>query len=356
MRQKTTEAGKLLFEKGKVKNMKKLDKTKAEIRKLKKYAWFKPLGCLLLVIIILFLILGSTAIAKISAKRMTSATFNQKMDKTASGTEFIYEYDDGISALFALIGNLTDEELGALAEILGMSMEELLELINSGDIESLFTILKNLTDEELRALAEILEISMEELLNLINSYNTNTGNQAAVMLKSLYNTENSENVNNSENIENNSFYQGDAGTLEQMEKNILNSVLSKIENNYSETVDGATGATGAAGERGATGATGAAGKRGATGAAGAAGKDGVAGTDGEDGADGKTTYIAYCDDLSGTGFSLTPTETSKYIGTCITDESTQPWEFSAYSNWQNYRTYVITTSTDENGVTTIHIN
>lgn len=336
--------------------MKKVDKTKAEIRKLKKYAWFKPLCYLLLIIIIIFLILGSTAVAKISTKRMVAETFNQNMEKTASGTEFIYEYDDGRSALLALLRNMTDEELMSLAEMLGMSAEELLEMINSGDIESLFSILNNMTDEELRSLAETLGVSFEELREIINSYNENTANQVAVTLKNLYNTENSENISNSDNIEDNSFYQGDAGTLEQMEKNILNSVLSKMENNYSETVDGATGPagkTGAAGPAGKTGATGAAGK---TGAAGPAGKDGVAGIDGEDGVDGKTTYIAYCDDLSGVGFSLTPTETSKYIGTCITDESTQPWEFSAYSNWQNYRTYVITTSTDENGVTTMHIN
>lgn len=83
------------------------------------------------------------------------------------------------------------------------------------------------------------------------------------------------------------------------------------------------------------------------------GKDGVSG---KNGADGKTSYIAYADDEKGNGFSLTPTETSRYIGTCISSSSTAPTEVKEYKNWQPYRNYVMTTTTDENGVTTLHIN
>lgn len=83
-------------------------------------------------------------------------------------------------------------------------------------------------------------------------------------------------------------------------------------------------------------------------------QDRKAGADGKAGSDGKTTYIAYADDVSGKNFSLSPLETSKYIGTCITDEKTQPTSRSAYGNWQIYRSHVITETT-ENGVTTVHI-
>ena len=103
-----------------------------------------------------------------------------------------------------------------------------------------------------------------------------------------------------------------------------------------------------AGKKGDTGATGAAGKTGA---------QGEKGDTGEAGKDGKTTYIAYADDKYGTNFSLTPTETSKFVGTCITTDSTQPQDYVLYSNWQEYRTYIITSTTDPNtGVTTVHIN
>lgn len=83
------------------------------------------------------------------------------------------------------------------------------------------------------------------------------------------------------------------------------------------------------------------------------GKDGISG---KDGADGKTSYIAYADDEKGNGFSLTPTETSRYIGTCISSSATAPKDVKEYKNWQPYRNYVMTTTTDENGVTTLHIN
>lgn len=86
-----------------------------------------------------------------------------------------------------------------------------------------------------------------------------------------------------------------------------------------------------------------------------AGEDGTNGKDGADGADGKTTFIAYADDQYGNGFSVTPTETSKYIGTCVTTETTQPLKASEYGNWQIYRSYIITSTTDENKNTTLYI-
>lgn len=99
------------------------------------------------------------------------------------------------------------------------------------------------------------------------------------------------------------------------------------------------------------------GKEGTAGKAGQKGEKGEKGADGKSGNDGKTTYIAYADDANGTNFSLTPTESSKYIGTCITSAAQQPTDHAQYSNWQEYRTYIITSTTDQDtGVTTVHIN
>lgn len=129
-------------------------------------------------------------------------------------------------------------------------------------------------------------------------------------------------------------------TSEDMEEN-MNDKKKELEKEIA----------GKAGKTGATGKTGAKGEKGEKGIAGKNGKDGEKGTD------GKTTYIAYADDKYGMNFSLTPTETSKYVGTCITSDSTQPTDYALYSNWQEYRAYIITATTDEDtGVTTVHIN
>lgn len=132
-------------------------------------------------------------------------------------------------------------------------------------------------------------------------------------------------------------------STDELEKNLekLQELIKQMES---------SGADGESGENGEDG------KDGKDGRDGRDGRDGANGKDGKDGSDGKTTFLAYADDLSGTGFSLTPMETSKYVGTCITSESTQPRSYAAYSNWQIFRTYIITTTTDEYGVTTMHIN
>lgn len=100
-----------------------------------------------------------------------------------------------------------------------------------------------------------------------------------------------------------------------------------------------------------------AGKEGTAGKDGNKGEKGEKGADGQKGDNGKTTYIAYADDAYGTNFSLAPTESSKYIGTCITSAYQQPTDYAQYGNWQEYRTYIITSTTDpDTGVTTVHIN
>lgn len=160
--------------------------------------------------------------------------------------------------------------------------------------EELLSTVENMSDEELRTLAESLGISLEELQKL-------------------------KSVDNDKLLEE---------KILQMKEEITSELQESVQD----------------------------GKDGKDGTVGKDGKDGKDGKKGEDGIDGKTTYIAYADDTSGTGFSLTPTETSKYVGTCITAETKQPVSVTDYSNWQPYRAYVITTTTDENGVTTVHIN
>ncbi|MGN0307244.1 MAG: hypothetical protein ACI4DN_03395 [Lachnospiraceae bacterium] len=128
--------------------------------------------------------------------------------------------------------------------------------------------------------------------------------------------------------------------ITEKEKEMVNNIINEVKDGVTSGKDGKDGATGATG---------------ATGAAGTAGKDGKDGEDGEDGSNGKSTYIAYADDDQGNGFSLTPTETSKYIGTCITEVATQPSSVSDYSNWQPYRSYIMTVTTDEYGESTLHI-
>ena len=118
--------------------------------------------------------------------------------------------------------------------------------------------------------------------------------------------------------------------------------------------DGKNGTNGINGKDGKDGINGENGKDGKDGTNGENGKDGADGENGRDGTDGKTTYVAYADDRYGNGFSLIPTDTTKYIGTCITTEAEQPAKAAEY-NWQQYRTYIITSTTDENKTTTLYI-
>ncbi len=184
---------------------------------------------------------------------------------------------------------------------------------DSIDAEALLAAIDTMTDDDLERLAAALGLSPEELQRLINANNLNLDKELEEKLAGL-------------------------------KKELSEELLQKYSNMYANANNGKTGTNGTAGQNGTNGKN---------------GKDGTNGKDGkngEDGANGKTTYIAYADDSDGTGFSLTPTETSKFVGTCITEADRQPTDYSSYSNWQIYRTYIITTTTDENNVTTVHIN
>lgn len=171
------------------------------------------------------------------------------------------------------------------------------------DAESLLAAINEMTDDDLQKLAAALGLSPEELQKLLNANNLALDKELEEKLAGL-------------------------------KKEISDELSSKYDNSNKAQ-------NGSAGQNGTNGKN---------------GKDGKNGEDGKDGSDGKTTYIAYADDMDGAGFSLTPTETCKYVGTCITDADKQPTDYNSYSNWQIFRTYIITTTTDENGVTTVHIN
>lgn len=137
----------------------------------------------------------------------------------------------------------------------------------------------------------------------------------------------------------------DKNEIDKMKKDEIDKMKSEIASEVEKELmnsikDGKDGIEGKAGKNGQDGAD---------------GKPGKDGQDGRDGHDGKSTYVAYADDESGAGFSLTPTETSKYIGTCITAADRQPSSASEYGNWQLYRNYIITAVTDENNNTTVYI-
>lgn len=170
--------------------------------------------------------------------------------------------------------------------------------------EDVIAGIEEMSEEELLELAARMGVSVEQLKEYMNSFISKSN----------------------ENISDD-FDDKLEDEIESLRKELQKEIAS---------VEGKAGATGKAGEKGETGAQGAAGK---------------------DGSDGKTTYIAYADDIYGTNFSLTPTETSKYVGTCITSDTQQPKDASQYTNWQSYRAYVITSTTDpDTGITTVHIN
>ena len=149
----------------------------------------------------------------------------------------------------------------------------------------------------------------------------------------------------------------------ELQKNLQNSMKDSMKDDVDKKIDSIKSEIASEVEKelkdsikdGKDGKEGKEGKEGAAGRNGQDGRDGADGKDGENGQDGKSTYVAYADDASGNGFSLTPTETSKYIGTCITTADRQPTNVSEYGNWQLYRNYIITSATDENNNTTLYI-
>lgn len=175
-----------------------------------------------------------------------------------------------------------------------------------------------------------------------------TRNGLMVTLGNLYNKEAKETdrtVEISGDDDESSFYQGNAGTLEQMEMHIRESVLSQMEEHYSEVIEGATGKEGMPGKQGEQGKqgergiVGAPGRNGSIGKSGSVGATGEKGETGEAGKDGLSTFIAYADNENGTNMGASPKETSKYIGTYQGSvRSSDPKDYT----WTEYKDKIIT--------------
>lgn len=228
-----------------------------------------------------------------------------------------------LSQIETVTENIEESEYFYLAESLQEQIRELEDrkmkvsikanIKNNTELtpEELLSMIDGMSDSELENLARAMGFSYEELYELINS----KGKDSTKEIESR---------------------------LETMKKEII----SELKKELTKELAGSGGSNGRDGRDGRNGQDGKDGETGKT------GKDGA---DGKAGADGRTTYIAYADDASGNNFSLTPLETSKYIGTCITEAKTQPTDRTSYGNWQTYRSHIITETT-EDGVTTVHIN
>lgn len=73
------------------------------------------------------------------------------------------------------------------------------------------------------------------------------------------------------------------------------------------------------------------------------------GLDGRDGEDGLNTYIAYAEDDRGNGFSKTPNNLTRFIGTLLSSEKEAPDDPSLY-HWSVYKDYIITYDETSNTV------
>lgn len=216
------------------------------------------------------------------------------------------------------------------------------ELIWKSVLNQIEVVTENVEESEYFYLAESLQQQIKELDERKTklSIRANINNKADLSAEELLKL-----VNGMTDRELEEFAKSLGISLDDLKEEMQKDILKEVETKYGGKTQG-----------GNNGSNGANGKDGKDGNDGKAGKDGKDGENGKDGEDGKSTYIAYADDRYGAGFSLTPTETTKYVGSCITTNSTQPTDPREYSNWQEYRAYIITVTTDENDVTTVHIN
>lgn len=272
-----------------------VERSKQQIRKIKKQTWFKPVCLILVAALIVVLILSSAAVARYSANlKVTSIAAEYGVDYASSSGE----------------GN-----------------------------------------------ADAYDFYYED--------DENTSKESGIMVKigSLYNrikgddTQDHEVEINAEADTQNDFQNGLAKEMQLLEERITENVKSQVENTNAEIIEGASGKDGEAGEKGERGETGARGPAGPAGQTGAAGKTGSVGATGEKGEtgeagkDGMSTFIVYADTTTGKNMSMTPLETSKYIGTYQgLERSPDPKDYT----WTEYKDKIITYTNDD-GKPTIHI-
>lgn len=319
----------------------------------------KTAGIIALVAVVL---IGSTFVFKKEEETETTRKYTVSEEKLANevkaylGEYLLIEDEDSeciaekaVKAYDTIVSSdvdtITDEHVRMLQDSIESVLNDYVtddqityedkEALSSGIAQIILnTILERIEDSQYASTAEF-EAEYASLINSLQgqvrelqerSYQVNistnidkTSQDAKLSdedLQEIYNSFNKE-LENSES----SIYENIDDDLSEMKKEII----KEIESEYGNVKDGVDG------------------------------KSGKDGKDGKAGSDGKTTYIAYANDKVGTGFSVTPTETSKYIGTCVSSSSTQPTDPALYSNWQIYRNYVITSVTDESG-TTVYIN
>lgn len=268
-----------------------VNKSKQKIKKIKKQIWFKPLCLLGLVVCIILLIFGSAAVARFSAeKKVSLRAFNGKAEQAGAPDDNAYDiYYDADS-------DRTSRESGIMVTI------------------------GNLYDR-------------------------------------IIGDEGKKDVTITSQADTDGFSNGTAKDLATMEKRITESVISQVGTSATEVLEGAAGKDGEPGEKGDRGETGQRGAQGPAGRTGASGKTGSVGATGEkgdpgeSGKDGLSTFIVYADTKDGKNMSMTPKETSKFIGTYQgTTRSSDPKDYT----WTEYKDKIITYTNDD-GKPTIHI-
>ena len=192
------------------------------------------------------------------------------------------------------------------------------------DADTLISGFESLSDEELKEIATMLGYS--DIESLKSAYSGNTLDEAQL------------------------------NKLKDEVKKAIDKDLDKKISDKTKNLNGKDGRNGKDGKDGINGRNGKDGSDGKDGKSAyeMAKEKGFIGSESQyleslEGTDGKTTFIAYATGPNGEGFSLSPTNTTKYIGTCMSYDTTQSADPKAYS-WSEYKDYIITYNAEENTV------
>lgn len=282
---------------------------KQKIKKVKRYAWYKPALLLAAVLLVIGVIYSSAAVARVSAqKKISLQAYNQQMEQAG-----------------ALDGSVYDIQMA------------------DGGSDNAYDLLYDEEEEKKTSKESGIMVTIGNLYDRITGGSDDRDSDREVVITS--------------EADNNNSTSGTAKELAKMEERIKESVLSQMTTTSTQIVEGASGRDGVDGEKGDRGETGARGPQGPAGQTGASGKTGSVGATGEKGdtgeagKDGLSTFIVYADTVDGKNMSMTPKETSKYIGTYQgTVRSSDPKDYT----WTEYKDKVITYTNDD-GKPTIHI-
>lgn len=254
--------------------------SRKKIHNMKKSAWFRALGAVSLMFIIILLVLGSAFVSRFSAQRqrqLYNGSYMQGSSLAGGGSAYdLYEdtnrSSDTRNGMLVTLGRLYDQEAG-----------------------------------EKKPEREVAVTGGNE--------NSGTFNQGtAGMLEQME-------------------YRIRESVLGEVENHYSEVVVGATG------PSGEPGMPGVKGDRGERGVAGAVGKTGAVGQTGSVGATGAQGEAGEDGKDGLSTFIAYADSVTGSNMGAVPKETSRYIGIYQgTVRSSDPKDYS----WTEYKDKIIT--------------